>query len=75
MRWFYGGSFEDLTRVGKMDSNLWVELFDKNRDNLICDIKNIINELQKYVDCLENGDNEKLKLLIDDGTKILNNKK
>ncbi len=58
-----------------MDSNLWVELFDKNRDNLICDIKTIINELQKYVDCLENGDNEKLKLLIDDGTKILNNKK
>ncbi len=72
---FTGGSFEDLTRVGKMDSNLWVELFDKNRENLICDIKTIINELQKYVDCLENGDNEKLKLLIDDGTKILNNKK
>lgn len=72
---FTGGSFEDLTRVGKMDSNLWVELFDKNRGNLICDINTIIFELQKYADCLESRDNDKLRQLIDEGTKILNSKK
>lgn len=68
---FTGGSFEDLTRVGKMDSNLWVELFDKNRDNLICDIDTIIKELQKYYDCLNSGDNQKLKQLIEEGSNLL----
>ncbi len=70
---FTGGSFEDLTRVGKMDSNLWIELFDNNRDNLICDISCIINELQNYLVCLKNKDNVKLKKLIDDGSNILIN--
>lgn len=72
---FTGGSFEDLTRVGRMDSNLWVELFDENRDNLIKDINIIVSELQKYADCLKNKDNNKLKELIDDGTEILTKRK
>ncbi len=56
-----------------MDSNLWIELFDNNRDNLICDISCIINELQNYLVCLKNKDNKKLKQLIDDGSNILIN--
>lgn len=71
---FTGGSFEDLTRVGKMDSNLWVELFDKNRENLLQDISLFITEMQKYYDCLKNGDNVKLKQLIMEGSNILSKK-
>ena len=70
---FTGGSFEDLTRVGKMDSNLWIELFDKNRDNLISDIGLVIKELQNYLVCLQNNDNLNLKQLIDEGSEILIN--
>lgn len=68
---FTGGSFEDLTRVGKMDSNLWVDLFYNNRENLICDIETVVSELQKYVDCLKQQDNVTLKKLIDEGSEIL----
>ncbi len=68
---FTGGSFEDLTRVGKMDSNLWVDLFYNNRDNLITDIETVIIELQKYADCLKKQDNVTLKKLIDEGSEIL----
>lgn len=71
---FTGGSFEDLTRVGKMDSNLWIELFDKNRDNLISDIDNVICELTKYSECLKNNDNQGLKDLIDEGSRLLINR-
>lgn len=72
---FTGGSYEDLTRVGKMDSNLWVDLFDKNKDNLICDINIIIKELTKYADCLNSGDKNALKNLIEEGNIILLEKK
>ena len=70
---FTGGSFEDLTRVGKMDSELWTQLFDKNRENLINDINTIIVELQKYCDALKNNDKVTLKNLSEEGSKILNN--
>lgn len=71
---FTGGSFEDLTRVGKMDSNLWVELFRQNKNNLENDINNIIYELQKYANCLHNNDYDSLKTLIEEGNEILTNK-
>lgn len=72
---FTGGSFEDLTRVGKMDAKLWVELFDKNRENLIQDINILIDNLKAYADCLNSKDDEKLTSLIQDGNNILLNKK
>lgn len=68
---FTGGSFEDLTRVGKMDAKLWVELFDKNRENLVNDINILIEKLKEYADCLKSNDNEKLQQLITEGSEIL----
>lgn len=68
---FTGGSYEDLTRVGKMDSHLWVELFMSNAKNLTADIDKIIVELQKYSACLKQNDEAALKKLIDEGSEIL----
>lgn len=68
---FTGGSFEDLTRVGKMDSNLWTQLFDFNRENIMECIEILICKLSQYYNCLQEKDNEKLKNLIDEGSNIL----
>ncbi len=57
-----------------MDSELWTQLFDKNRENLISDINTIIVELQKYCDALKSNDNVALKNLIEEGSTILNNR-
>lgn len=72
---FTGGSYEDLTRVGKMDSNLWVDLFLKNKENLFCDINIIINELSRFATCLKDGNADELKNLIEEGNYILSDKK
>ncbi|MBQ5901675.1 MAG: prephenate dehydrogenase/arogenate dehydrogenase family protein, partial [Clostridia bacterium] len=42
------GSYKDLTRVAYLNENMWTELFLENKDNLIFELDNIINELQKY---------------------------
>ena len=61
------GSYKDLTRVAYLNENMWTELFLENKDNLIFELDNIINELKKYSDAMKNDDAEALKQLLKDG--------
>ncbi len=61
------GSYKDLTRVAYLNENMWTELFLENKDNLIFELDNIINELQKYSDAMKNDDSDTLKQLLKDG--------
>lgn len=61
------GSYKDLTRVARLDENMWSELFMENRDNLTCEIDILINELAKYRDAMNDGDREKLTELLREG--------
>lgn len=61
------GSYKDLTRVAYLNENMWTELFFDNKDNLIFEIDNIINELTKYSEALKNGDADELKELLKEG--------
>lgn len=61
------GSYKDLTRVAYLNENMWTELFLDNKDNLIFEIDNIINELTKYSEALKNGDADELKELLKEG--------
>ena len=47
---------------------MWAELFFENKENITFEIKNIIFELQKYADALENDDFEKLHSLLKEGS-------
>lgn len=64
---FSAGSFRDLTRVAKLNPEMWTELFMDNRDNLICDIDVLISHLKEYRDTLEAGDSRLLSELLSDG--------
>ena len=44
---FSGDSFNDLTRIAKINENLWSELFLLNKDNLINNIDAFINALNE----------------------------
>lgn len=61
------GSYKDLTRVAYLNENMWTELFLDNKDNLIYELDNIINELKKYSDAMKNDDPETLRQLLKDG--------
>ncbi|MDE5599987.1 MAG: prephenate dehydrogenase, partial [Oscillospiraceae bacterium] len=57
---FTGGSFQDLTRVSYMNSNMWSELFLKNKANLLYELNNIINNLTDYKKAIEQEDQDAL---------------
>lgn len=67
---FTGGSFQDLTRVARLNSAMWGELFQKNQDMLCEQLDILIGNLTSYRQALSSGDGEKLHALMDNGTRI-----
>lgn len=61
---YSAGSFLDLTRVAKLDENMWTELFLYNREELIKQIDIILENIKKYRDAVfENNADELCELL------------
>lgn len=65
---YTGGSFQDLTRVAKLNPVMWSELFFCNRDNLLRDTRQLIADLQQYCVALENNDPDMMTQLLKDGS-------
>lgn len=66
---YSAGSFADLTRVARLNPDMWAELFLANRDNLTCCIDDMINRLGEFKSALENGDGDGLKKLLAYGSE------
>lgn len=64
---FSAGSYKDMTRVAKLNEEMWTELFLENKDNLTFEIDMLIKNLQQYKTALENADSEKLSYLLSEG--------
>lgn len=58
---YTGGSFEDVTRVAKINEFLWTELFLSNRDFLIEEIDRFQASLDRLKYAIENSDKDKLQ--------------
>jgi prephenate dehydrogenase len=65
---FIGDSFRDLTRIAKMNEDLWSELFLENREHLLTAMERFSGELEKIRRALETGDAEALKALFREST-------
>ena len=65
---FSAGSYKDLTRVARLNENMWSELFMENKDNLIFEIEHLIGSLTEYKEAIENDDIDTLKALLKDGS-------
>ena len=61
------GSFRDLTRVARLDPDMWVQLMMGNADFLAEQLELLIGNLNKYLSALRDGDTEGLRLLLKDG--------
>ncbi len=67
---FSAGSFKDLTRVAKLNEDMWTELFMMNKPALLFEIDNIIQELQNYRNALTEGDVQTMHDLLRDGREL-----
>ena len=64
---FSAGSYKDLTRVAKLNEDMWTELFLENPENLVQEIDTLIENLQKYSDAIKANDSKTLRELLKDG--------
>lgn len=67
---FSAGSYKDLTRVARLNPDMWTELFLDNADNLSSEIGILIENLQQYKDAIDAGDAEQLRALLAEGDRI-----
>lgn len=58
---FIGDSYRDLTRIAKINEDLWAELFLGNKENLLDRIEKFENKLDIIKDALKNDDIQTLK--------------
>lgn len=69
-RGFSAGSFQDMTRVARLDENMWTELFMADRDYLTKELDILIANLQAYADALKSGDAERVRALLKEGREL-----
>ena len=66
---FSAGSYKDLTRVARLNENMWTELFFDDADNLLFELDTIIASLQEYRDALVARDGDTMRRLLADGRR------
>ncbi len=67
---FSAGSFKDLTRVAKLNEDMWTTLFMMNKDSLLSEIDHIIKSLQDYRDAIASEDYIHLHDLLKEGREL-----
>ncbi len=61
LRDYSGDSFRDLTRIAKINDEMWSELFLLNRDALLHEMDSFEREFKKMRACVETGDRETMR--------------
>lgn len=69
-RGFSAGSYKDMTRVAWLNPGMWAELFMLNREALTYELDVLIDNLAKYKEAIEQGDEEGLTALLDEGRRL-----
>lgn len=66
-RGFSAGSYRDMTRVARLDEDMWTELMMSNSDYLTGQLEILIGHLSEYLKALQNKDSDSLRALLKDG--------
>ena len=69
-RGFTAGSFHDMTRVAKLNSEMWSELMVENSDYLTKELDVLIKNLKDFRGAISGKDKAKLKDLLEKGNEI-----
>ena len=66
-RGFSAGSFRDMTRVARLDEEVWTELFLDNADFLTAEVELLVRHLTEYQEALKHRDAAALQSLLKAG--------
>lgn len=66
---YSAGSYKDLTRVARLNPEMWAELMIDNSDNLNKELTELISNLTLYKEALSSKDENKLKQLLFSGNE------
>ena len=69
-RGFSAGSFQDMTRVARLDEDMWTELFLDNTDYLSAELDVLIQHLTEFSQALKAGDGDTLRALLREGREL-----
>ena len=58
---YTGDSFRDLTRIARINDEMWSELFLLNKETLLEQMDKFLAEFGKLRETLENGDRETMR--------------
>ena len=67
---YSAGSYKDLTRVARLDPNMWSELMISNRDYILQELNEFISNITEYRDAIQDNDKERLCKLLADGNEL-----
>ncbi|MFI3166787.1 MAG: prephenate dehydrogenase/arogenate dehydrogenase family protein [Bacillota bacterium] len=66
---FSAGSFQDMTRVARLNPEMWTELFMQNTTALASHVDLIVEKLQDFSVALKKSDSNEIYNLLSEGTK------
>ena len=66
-RGFSAGSFQDMTRVAKLNEGMWTDLFLRDRGPLLQELDTLIDALGQYREALACADADRLCALLKEG--------
>lgn len=66
---FSAGSYRDLTRVAWLNPSMWSELILENRENMLFELDTLIENLTKYREAIQAGDEPALRALLEEGKR------
>ena len=69
-RGFSAGSFQDMTRVARLDEDMWTELFLDDEDFLTAELEELIGHLTDYRNALRAKDTQRLHDLLKEGREL-----
>ena len=64
---YSAGSFSDLTRVARLNPDMWTELFFMNQEHLLFEVETLLENLSAYRNALRDGDGEGMRRLLAEG--------
>ena len=67
---YSAGSYKDLTRVARLNADMWGELFIENSDYLIKELDGFVKSVTEYRDALTVKDKSKLVRLLEEGSRL-----
>lgn len=66
---FSAGSYKDMTRVARLNPTMWTELFFENAENLSAAVGELIANLEKFKNALDNGERDTMFALLYEGNE------